>query len=400
MSLPAAPALARGSTLAALALVSALGTGCKGCKSETSVVTAKRDTGTTEPDPFVNDWGQWLSLDLMGDGSPALAYYDNTRGALGFAVGTVVDGDVRWEHEEVDGYVNEDGLDVGDRGKYASMAVTAEDEVWIAYYDVGNNSLRYALRGADGTWTSGLADSGSGAAPDAGLFASLALDSSGAPVIAHHDEGKGTLRVVRWKGAAFEGETVDEGEDVPAADTGEELVAADVGEFASVHVEDDGTTWVAYYDRAAGDLKLAWGTEGSWEIEVVDSTGDVGHWPSIAIDGDTVYIAYQDVGEQDLKLASGSPGSWGIQVVDDGTLIGADTAVFLADGEPSIVYFDGYSNDMKRATRSGGAWELYTVTGDEGAQGFHNEVVVGSDGTAWAACYDYTQRSVWFGSLD
>ena len=125
----------------------------------------------------------------MPDGSPALAYYDNTRGAIGFAIGVVADdGSASWTHEEVDGYISDQGLDVGDRGKYAAMRVNDAGEVWAAYYDVGNKALRYALRSAaDGTWTSGLADSGGGATPNAGLFAHMALDASGFPVIAHHD---------------------------------------------------------------------------------------------------------------------------------------------------------------------------------------------------------------------
>ena len=91
-----------------------------------------------------------------------------------------------------------------------------------------------------------------------------------------------------------------------------------------------------------------------------------------------------------------SEGLSAAMTVDSGT----DTEVFLAGGEPSILYFDGYDNNMKRATRSGGGWEIYTVTGLETAQGLHNEVAVSSSGTAWAACYDYTDRNVWIGALD
>ena len=39
------------------------------------------------------------------------------------------------------------------------------------------------------------------------------------------------------------------------------------------------------------------------------------------------------------------------------------------------------------------------VTDTPGALGFHNEVVV-ANGTTWGACYDYTNRTLWFESLD
>ena len=58
---------------------------------------------TPEEDP--NDVGQWLSMDLMSDGSPAVSFYDNSKGGLGFAIGTFDDdGDISWKTEAVDGF--------------------------------------------------------------------------------------------------------------------------------------------------------------------------------------------------------------------------------------------------------------------------------------------------------
>ena len=71
----------------------------------------------------------------------------------------------------------------------------------------------------------------------------------------------------------------------------------------------------------------------------------------------------------------------------------------LSGGKPQIVYFDGRNNDMKHAWQSGDGWQSRTVTEEPGALGFHNEVVI-SGGTTYAACYDYTNRTLWFESLD
>ncbi|MDP6931572.1 MAG: hypothetical protein QGG40_01590 [Myxococcota bacterium] len=367
--------------------------GCKGCH-ETDLV--QQDT---VDDEFTNDWGNWLSMDLMPDGSPALAYYDRTRGALGFALGALGDDGVSWSHEEVDGYPDDDGLDTGDRGTYASMAVASDGTVWIAYYDVNLKHLRYAVRDTDGVWTTGTADVGDGASPDAGKFASLTLDADENPVIAHYDVGKARLRIARWNGSGFTGEVVDEGED-HAPDSGEEgeEATADVGSFAELQIV-DGTEYIAYYDAAHGALKLAHGSTGSYEIEIIDDEGDVGQWPDLWIDGGTMHLAYHDVENQDLRLAIGTPGSWTLTSVDDGDLVGADAEVFALNGSPAIAYFDGANNDLLVAELDGGSWVSSTLAGDDAALGYHTEIAQDGD-TTYIACYDYTQRDVWFQVLD
>ena len=65
------------------------------------------------------DFGSWLSMDTAPDNKRiAIAYYDRSNTALGFAVGTPqADGSVSWKHEEVDGYADSEGLDRGDKGE-------------------------------------------------------------------------------------------------------------------------------------------------------------------------------------------------------------------------------------------------------------------------------------------
>lgn len=365
---------------------------CKGCRDE--------------PEPFVpdppaedpHDIGQYLSLRAMPDGRPAMAYYDRTKGGLAFAIGTAQGEELSWDEERIDGFTNEQGLDVGDRGKYASLAITDAGTAWISYYDATNGNLFYARRDGKDSWTTGIADTGGGATPNAGLFTSIALDSSGNPVIAHHDKNKGHLRVTHWRDTAFSGEIVDEGTDfTPEEGSEEEAKDANVGQYARLLIH-EGTEYIAYYDAANGDLKLAVGSSGSYNVEVVDSSGDVGAWPSLLVDGGTVHIAYHDLTNQDLKLASGSPGSWTISTLDQGDFVGADTEIFSEGGALHVLYFDGNENNLKLATQSGGSWSVDTVAGSDAALGFHNETV-SAGGKRYAACYDYTNRTIWFEEL-
>ena len=369
--------------------------GCKGCKNEDDKGTPSDDSAEIDLCPdFTNDWGQWLSLGVMPDGTPAAAAYDRTKGGLSFALRNE---DGEWCHEEADGYAGADGLDPGDRGAYASMAIASDGTVWVGEQDLKGHSLRYAMRDTAGVWTAGIADSGGGAAPDAGYWASLALDAKGAPVIAHYDKGKGALRIAHWGGTAFSAEVVDEGSDV--TDDSGTVIEADVGSYANLVIA-NGTEYIAYYDGAAGALKLAIGTSGAYSTEVVDDTADVGAWPDMLVDDQgNITIAYQDLTNQDLKLAQGTPGAFTLSVVEDGEYRGADAALFMNGTYPAIVSFDGRDNNILLSQEAGGTWTTDTLAGDDAALGYHNEVIE-AGGVHYVGCYDYTNRSLWFEQLD
>jgi hypothetical protein len=372
-----------------------------GCRSDINIVT-KQPTEEEEPEEvveFTNDWGQWLSLDVLPDGRPVAAFYDNTEGAVGFAIATIdSDGTVSWSYEQPDGYPDSGGLDPGNRGKYVDMAIAPNGDVWLAYQDLQNENLRYARRYyLSGLWENGVADSGSGPDTASGLFASISLDGAGNPVVAHHDEGTGELRIAHWQGTAFSGVVLDAGE-APAVAEGEEPIAADVGEFPSVQIV-NGVEYVAYYDKANGNLMMARGSAGAYTLEVVLEEGNVGAWVDLVVDNGTMHMAFHDVGNQHLLYAEGEPGNFSIETVDDDKYVGADTDVLLVSGSPRIAYFDGHNNDMKLATRVGDGWDLTRVAGDSSAMGFFNELIEVS-GRVYAGCYDYTARTVWFSVLN
>lgn len=347
------------------------------------------------PTVFENDHGQWLSMDTSPAGELVVSYYDRTRGGVGFAIGrTQDDGDVLWTYEEVDGYPDDQGLDPGDRGLFTSLAVAESGRVWVAYYDMDNQLLRAAFRDG-GVWTVEQADSGSGLNPDTGLWASLALDAEGNPVIAHYDAANASLRVARRSAdGEWSGEEVWSGEPV-TGDEGE--IPASVGQFARLEIL-DGTEYIAFYDAAAGDLNLLEGTGGTFSHSVVATEGDVGQWPSLALDGSTLLLAFHDISNQDLVLGTRRDGAWTFETVDDGEYVGADTEVFAGTTEVGIVYFDGQFNDMRIARSSGGPWSYESLGSDGVALGYHNEVTF-TNGRFWVASYDYTNRRIFAAPL-
>ena len=347
-------------------------------------------------------------MGTLADGSPVASYFDRGEDGLGVAFGTI-DGDaVTWRYEEVEGFQDASGLDSGNLGTHTSLVVAPGNVIWVVYYDIGNASLRYARRHNTvtgnmepaGSWTTGVADVGGGAHPDAGQWASMALDPDGRPVVAHYDAGDQELRVTRWDGAAWGAQVVIQGEEYTLGDTGGPSKPADVGKFADLAITKDGTEYIAYYDDAWSRLLLAVGGAEGFEQYVVDETADVGLWPSLLVDSSgVVHIAYHDLDNQDLKYATGTPGSFVVTTVDDGELMGADTEIFVNGDLLSILYFDGMNNDLMQATLAGSAWTTATLAGDDGiGLGYHNEVIV-SSGTYYAGCYNYSDRSIWLGAI-
>ena len=392
-----------------------------GCKNDEEINKGKiQDTSEVIVEKeYTNDWGKWLSLSHTSDNSPAVSYYDSTTGGLGFAIYKVDDdGELIWHNEELDGYVNEQGLDVGDRGKYSSLVLTSTDIPWITYYDVGLKTLRYATKitgeSGDLEWTTGVADSGGGSSPDAGLYSSITLINDN-PTVAHYDQGKASLRLASWNGSSFSTEVIDDG------NAGDGSDVSDVGKFATIALDSNDKVYVAYYDATLGNLKLAWQSESGWQIEIVDTgdvttestneegttttsvaSGNVGQWPSLVIDANNVIgISYHDVLNQDLKYASRTTTSteWSIEVPDTGDLVGADTALSLHGGYPTIMYFDGRFNNIKVARKSSDTWSLEKRGGDNEALGYHNEIIL-IDNRHYIGSYNYTKKKIWFTQLD
>jgi hypothetical protein len=140
------------------------------------------------------------------------------------------------------------------------------------------------------------------------------------------------------------------------------------GLFASLAITSTGTPKIAYYDRVDGDLKLAvGGANDAFSVVTLDgndpmSPSDVGQHASLAIDPNgVVAIAYVDVTKTDLVYLELTPGAAPVrEVVDNGVsapdirMVGPDASLlFDSNGNPAIAYQDPTNIDLLYARRTG-----------------------------------------------
>ncbi len=141
--------------------------------------------GEEVPGASVEGFGTSLALDASGN--PRISFQDGNSLKYASKSGAV------WTIETVDATAT-----VGD---YCSLALDAQGEPHIAYHDFTHGDLKYAVK-SGGTWTLETVDegkaSGGTADHDVGRYASLALDAQGNPCIAYYDATTWDLRYAEW----------------------------------------------------------------------------------------------------------------------------------------------------------------------------------------------------------
>jgi hypothetical protein len=142
-----------------------------------------------------------------------------------------------------------------------------------------------------------------------------------------------------------------------------------IGAYPSLAFSTQGQPAIAYYQETDGDLKYAisTGTETApaWTIQTVDTSGDVGKFPSLAFapDGQPA-IAYYDDTNDDLKFAKYNAGSgqWVVTPVETTGSTGYGCALaYSPAGQPSISYLDA-DRRVKLARHDGSAWSFLFIT--------------------------------------
>ncbi len=298
-------------------------------------------------------WAEWhmetvaptlshqLSIELDSSGVPHVAYIDDETLNYGCWNGS------GWDIQIVDitGFDN----------VYTSLALSNDDVPHIAYYafDGSTNTLRYA-RYINETWDIENLDFHIINSD----FLSIAVDEYDQAYIAYRDAhfGDGNLRCIFYYDSDWHRGIVDTS-----------------GRNPSIKVNYPGSPGISYYDPIQRVLKYARYT-GTWDVMVVDYSGDTGYYSSLVIDSNhNPGIVYFDSSNIEIKYAQYEATVWSIESVDTREDVGYFCSVALdANDTPHFSYTyaeepEGYF-EIIYAYKAGGS--------------YHKQVVLGSNGMA------------------
>ena len=342
----------------------------QGVQAQTSSIWS---TQTVQPVNISGGFAQVVALD--SNGYPQIMYSEGSSHTLFYARWT----GSSWNIESV----------ASNAGTAISFVLDSNDKPYVVFNTVSFVGLKYAkLEGTN--WIIQTLDFASG-------VNSIALDTSGNPCVAYVDFNTGTLKYARWSGSAWSISTVDasgnvafsvslvlKSVDIPciaysylyhrgpdrmslkyATLSGSNWVIETVDETEGLMggtcsiALNAGNPCISYADQTYGDLKYAVKSgPNSWNLQVVDSVGNVGSFSSLAIGKDNLpQISYVDIGYTILKYAKFDGLTWHIQVVDsqggDGTSLALDS-----NDNPYISYCDIRQSELKYAKFSGGSIEV------------------------------------------
>jgi hypothetical protein len=225
---------------------------------------------------------------------------------------------------------------------------------------------------------------------DVGMHPSIAIGADGYPVISYYDATNGDLKVTKCGDASC----------IPASASLRTLDSTgNVGMDTSITIGVDGYPIISYYDATNARLKVAHCGDVSCSTldpttpRVLDSTGNVGQYTSIAIGADGYpVISYYDVSYKRLKVAKCGDASCSTlnpatpQVLDSAGDVGKYTSIAIgADGYPVISYYLDLTGSLKvakcgDASCTPASANLRILTDPIGIVGGYTSIAIGADG--------------------
>ncbi|MEK7287181.1 MAG: FlgD immunoglobulin-like domain containing protein [Elusimicrobiota bacterium] len=130
---------------------------------------------------------------------------------------------------------------------------------------------------------------------------------------------------------------------------------------------------------------------GGWGVTTVDSAGETGYNPSIALDSNGYpRIAYNDWNLGDLRYASWDGNQWTLEtVVADGVVGGTPSLFIDSAGTPHISYYDYDKGDLWYAKKADSGW-AFELVDSSGNVGLWSSLKVDSSGKVHIAYEDIT----------
>ncbi|MCL4442227.1 MAG: chitobiase/beta-hexosaminidase C-terminal domain-containing protein [Firmicutes bacterium] len=292
---------------------------------------------------------------------------------------------LKYVHDDGSGWHSETVEFLNKAGSYTSLALDRGSRPHISYYEDISQDLKYAYRDNSG-WHISTVDSEN----NVGSYSALALDSANRPHISYYDSTniKGKTKILKedlkyacWNGSSWLIEIVDS--------------SGNVGSYTSIAVDTAGYPHISYYDHTKQSLKYAYKNASGWHTSTVDSLSNVGMYSSIALDrSGRPHISYYNATAKTLKYAFlDNSNTWRCVTVDKSNNVGVDTSIALdQQGRPHISYYDSAHKNLKYAYKDGdGAW--YTVIVDSsGNSGLDTCIALDSSGRPYISFFNDTAK--------
>ncbi|MEC7167493.1 MAG: thrombospondin type 3 repeat-containing protein [Candidatus Thermoplasmatota archaeon] len=267
------------------------------------------------------------------------------------------------------------------------MAIDENDELHVAY-STNTNKVVY-MRYDGTTWNSTQISSSAKVGP-----VGIALDSNNHPHISFTASGMhcgNGLKLASFDGTGWTTNSIDSG--------------SNKGCDSALLIDGNDKAYISYLDRSQSKLKFATNKSGSWADYTPDSggfsTGYPGSDTSLAIDHQgRFHIAHFDSHEdyEDLRYSVGVPnGAWTTTVVDSSGDTGRDPSIAIdAAGDPHIVYrsWSGWKFKYATLNPSSPSWQVSTIESVPGSigdgTGESNSIIIDDGGTIHVAYSDET----------
>ena len=281
--------------------------------------------------------GFYSSIAIGNNGLPVISYHDYTNYDLKVAACTTTD---------CTGTAIITTVDSADAvGFDTSIAIGNNGLPVISYYDSTNGDLKVAACTSSSCSTATITTVDS--TGDVGSHSSIAIRENGFPVISYHDFTNTVLKVAAYTTTDCTGTAT-----ITTIDP-----TGDVGEYTSIAIGNNGLPVISYHNSTDDDLKVAACTTtdctGTATISTVDSADAVGFYTSIAIrENGFPVVSYYDATHRDLKIAvcttTDCAGASLITTVDSTDNIGLYPSIAIsATGLPIISYYDATNSDLK-----------------------------------------------------
>ncbi len=289
----------------------------------------------------------------------------------------------------------------GINGEYIDAIVDSSGDLHIGYTEANEytRGLMYTTRSSAGTWTDPeVIDGFEPGEMDVGQYVSIDLDSWGLPSFGyyHADKGEPMVADMTLLGITM---VISADNNYMADVLGEG--AGYTGLYTAIGIDSENNDHIVYYDpyAMAGTSPEIQYSQFNLELDEIrfsETVDNQGEHISMAIRNDDVpCIAFQTTAERDLRYGCLVDGSWALEDIDRTGNVGAYTSLAFNDrGEAYIAYYDESSTSLKLAIENKDVgWNIMEVDND-GDVGRNASLAVGPDGRAHMTYYSASESTL------